>query len=95
MATNLTRYWIEFEKTPNTISAGLQIGCGVTAFDYEDALTIVIQKIFRDEKLTKITARIDNVDIRNLDQGHVLPNMWTPSFRGIWYPLGYQDYTDN
>ena len=94
MSTNLIRYWLEFEKTQDTLPAGLQIGCGVTAFTYEDALTIIATKIFCNRPLPKITARIDNVDIRNLDQGHVIPNMWTPTFRGIWFPMGHQDYVD-
>jgi hypothetical protein len=36
-----------------------------------------------------IKACIENINIQNLDQGHVIPNMWVPNFRGVWYPLGF------
>jgi len=28
----------------------------------------------------------EDVDVRALDGGHVLPNMGDPSVRGVWYP---------
>jgi hypothetical protein len=31
----------------------------------------------------------ENLDIRTLDQGHVIPNMKDPTLRGVWFPLGY------
>jgi hypothetical protein len=27
--------------------------------------------------------------VRDLDQGHVIPNMAPPNWRGIWYPKGF------
>ena len=30
---------------------------------------------------------VANVDVRSLDQGHVIPNMGPCSNRGIWYPF--------
>ena len=36
-----------------------------------------------------IKRMIENVDIRELDQGHVVPNMKPPNWRGVWFPLGY------
>ena len=27
--------------------------------------------------------------VRDLDQGHVIPNMAPPDWRGIWYPKGF------
>jgi hypothetical protein len=29
---------------------------------------------------------VEDVDIRDLDQGHVVPNMGPVNFRGVWYP---------
>ena len=88
----LIRFWFEFEKTKRPISDSVQIGCGVTAFNYLDALHIIVSKIFKDTTLPEITKCIANIDIRALDQRHVIPNMGTPSERGVWYPLGYHDY---
>jgi hypothetical protein len=31
-------------------------------------------------------AVIEDVDVRELDQGHVVPNMGDPTVRGVWYP---------
>jgi hypothetical protein len=73
------------------LSFGLQLGCGITAFNYIDALNILSETIFKDKKMPGIKKCIENIDIRNLDQNHVIPNMWAPNIRGIWYPLGYQD----
>ena len=88
----LIRYWFEFENTDNVRSYGIQIGCGVTAFNYSDALNILTTKMFKDGLMPEITNCIENVDIRTLDKGHVIPNiMWSPSERGIWFPLGYHD----
>lgn len=88
----LIKYWFEFETTQNVISRGLQIGCGVTSFSYADALQLIKKKIFEDGLLPQITNYVENVDVRTLDRGHVIPNiMWSPSERGIWFPQGYHD----
>jgi hypothetical protein len=63
----------------------------VTAFSYSDALQILNTKMFKDIIIPEITNCTENVDIRTLDQGHVIPNMCSPSERGIWYPLFYHD----
>ncbi|HLK29204.1 MAG TPA: hypothetical protein VKT28_11555 [Puia sp.] len=86
------RYWFEFENCDIISSiAGLRIGCGVTAFNYSDAVNIMQNKIFKDKPIPEITSFVEDVDVRTLDQGHVIPNMWIPTFRGIWFPLGYHD----
>lgn len=85
------RYWFEFKRTDDTILHGVQIGCGVTAINYSDALQILITKLFKDTAIPEIINCIENVDIRNLDQAHVIPNMWAPGERGIWYPSFYHD----
>ena len=91
--THLIRYWFEFKKTENTFLSGAGIGCGVTAYNYSDALQILTTKLFKDVMMPEITNCIENIDIKTLDQGHVIPNMWTPSERGIWFPLGFHDNT--
>lgn len=90
MNTGLTRFWFEFDsKTAFDLPPGIGIGCGVTAFDYTDALKIIDKKIFTTGKRPPVKRMIENVDIRELDQGHVIPNMSPPVYRGIWFPLGY------
>jgi hypothetical protein len=84
----LTRYWFEFE------SADFQVwswGCGVTAYNYSDALSIMKERIFKTVEMPPIKKYTENIDINLLDQGHVIPNMYAPNFRGIWFPLGLQD----
>lgn len=85
----LHRYWIRFD-TPGYLS----LGCGVTAPDHETALKLIREKMQRGEELPPIVEIIDDVDISTLDSNHVLPNMWTPSFFGIWFPLGLQENTE-
>lgn len=29
---------------------------------------------------------IEDIDIRQLDQGHVIPNMGVVTFEGVWFP---------
>lgn len=32
---------------------------------------------------------VPDVDIRTLDQRHVIPNMEVPVVRGVWFPRGF------
>ncbi len=86
----LIRFWFEFEGGDELFALGLKLGCGITAFSYEDAIYILKKEIFGNESLPIIRNCIENIDIRDLDQGHIVPNIFlTPSFRGVWYPMGY------
>jgi hypothetical protein len=64
----------------------------VTAYTLEDALNLIRQRIFRAGEMPKIDAVVENVDVRDLDQGHVVPNMAECHSRGIWYPIGYRSH---
>ena len=87
----LRRYWIEFDPTDrDRLPIGVAIGCGVTAFAFEDAIGLIKERVFGHEDLPKIDQIIEDVDVSTLDQGHVIPNMLPPVYRGIWYPGGYQ-----
>jgi hypothetical protein len=66
------------------------MGCGVTAFDFQDALRLMDQKIFHSQQRPPFKNIVENVDIRTLDQGHVVVNMRPPNWRGIWFPIGYE-----
>jgi hypothetical protein len=86
----LRRFWFKFDfKLGDGSPPGLLIGCGITAYNYEDAIEILKTKVFHgDVPIPKKV--IEDVDISNLDPGHVIPNMALPINRGVWFPLGYQ-----
>jgi hypothetical protein len=86
----LRRYWFEFRHTihdPHPV--GTLLGCGVTAFSREDALQLLDERVFGRQPLPSIRRRVEDVDVSALDPGHVLPNMADPTWRGVWFPLGY------
>jgi hypothetical protein len=84
---NLKRYWFTFQKfsRPTPLNAG----CGVTAFNRDDAITILREYVFKKEKNLEWISLIEGIDISTLDQRHVLPNIGDVAKRGIWFPLGY------
>ncbi len=83
----LRRFWFRFASLPKFTS--LSLGCGVTARDHEDALSILGETVFSGQAIPPIREVIEDVDIAGLDQGHVVPNMEPPIFRGVWFPKGY------
>lgn len=91
MKTIYKRFWFEFDiDNAFNFPGGIGIGCGITALDYDDAIKIMDNKIFSKIQRPVIKKVIEDIDIRTLDQGHVIPNMHPPSNRGVWYPLGYE-----
>jgi hypothetical protein len=74
----LRRYWFGFE--------GGGLGCGATGIDQRDAEELVRAAVFAGGTLPAVVDVIEDVDVRELDRGHVLPNMGDPSVRGVWYP---------
>ncbi len=87
----MIRYWLKFDSTnADKLPPGLQIGCGVTALNFNDALSIVKENIFKGQEIPELRDQKENIDISTLDQRHVVPNMKDPTLRGIWFPLGYE-----
>lgn len=87
----LRRYWFEFEICEDDVFrypsyAGLGRGCGVTAYDQNDALLLLREHLFREDPLPQIRKVIEDVDVSALDGSHVLPNIGVPTWRGVWYP---------
>ncbi len=87
MAT-LRRFWIRLAEDgpgPSTL------GYGVTAYDEADALAILRFQVFGndEEAMPAVTELSADVNVPDLDQGHVVPNMLPPNWRGIWFPKGY------
>ena len=73
----LSRYWFPV--------AG-HIGIGVTAYSLDEARYLAKQTA--DElHWGEPGLPIEDVDIRDLDQGHVIPNMGPPNLHGVWYPM--------
>ena len=91
MNSLLTRYWIKFKPSDDLFTFGVQLGCGVTAYSEADALTLLQSYIFKDRPIPRIDSITANIKIPDLDQGHIVTNMWTPTFRGIWYPQFHHD----
>jgi hypothetical protein len=85
------RFWFEFEiDSAFNYPPGIGFGCGVTASSYDDAIKILDEKVFTLISRPPFKRVIEDVDIRVLDQGHVIPNMRPPIYRGVWFPLGYE-----
>lgn len=83
----LRRFWFTFVDLPPL--APLNLGCGVTAFDYADSLEILRLTVFKGLSMPSIWCVIEDIDIQTLDSDHVTPNIGLVTARGIWFPLGY------
>jgi hypothetical protein len=87
----LRRFWFEF--SPSDRLTCLNMGCGVTAFDYDDALYLLKNRVLESqlldlEDLPIVSRVVEDVDVSQLDAAHVLPNMGLVTERGVWFPLG-------
>jgi hypothetical protein len=87
----LHRYWFKFALgLGDPHPAGVLLGCGVTAYNYDDALQVLRERVFVDQELPEIVEKVEDVDVSSLDPGHVLPNMRSPTERGVWFPRGFE-----
>jgi hypothetical protein len=73
---SLHRFWF---------SASDHFGVGVTARSEQEAKLLAQSAAERYGWHLSGEVIVD-VDIRDLDQGHVIPNMGPPNFQGVWYP---------
>jgi len=74
---SLRRYWFKTKE---------HLGLGVTAFSVDDAKRLIDEAARRLGRDYEILGIVEDVDVCDLDQGHVVPNMGPPNFRGVWYP---------
>ena len=74
----LRRYWFKTKE---------HVGFGVTAYSVDDAKRLIEDAARRLGSDYEILRIVEDVDVRDLDQGHVVPNMGPPNFRGVWYPM--------
>jgi hypothetical protein len=81
----LRRFWLKLKVSSKPTI--LNLGCGITAYDQEDALKIfreMVVPIYGDREVVEI---IENIDVSTLDETVIRPNMGIPSNRGVWFPL--------
>jgi hypothetical protein len=83
----MRRFWFRFSEIKPYNP--LRLGCGVTAYDYNDALEILARTVFAGQEMPNIESVSQDVDVTTLDQKHVVPNMEPPVWRGVWFPKGY------
>jgi hypothetical protein len=83
----LNKFWFTFSDLPEY--SPLNLGCGVTAFDSNDAIKLLEERVFSSSGNLKIKSTVNDVNIETLDPGHIIPNMGIVAIRGIWFPLGY------
>ena len=81
MITNplLKTYWIE---SPAIHSFGL----GVTAFSRDDAFELLCASGYTlrpDDPSIRVT---EGIQVADLDQNHIIPNMGPIVLRGVWFP---------
>jgi hypothetical protein len=79
------KFWIRFERIPKPTF--LNWGCGVTAYDQEDAVELLEQgfQSMRME-MPKIAQILEGVEVEDLEQNHVVPNIGDMNVRGVWFP---------
>ena len=70
-------YWVKTKE---------HLGFGVTAYSVDDAKRLIDDAARRLGWDYEVLGIVKDVDVRDLDQGHVVPNMGPPNFRGVWYP---------
>ena len=85
----LHRYWFQFARVlPPDI---LNTGCGITAYDVDDARKMLDEYVFSVYQSRAVLSVAEDIDISSLEETHVRPNMGNPIIRGIWFPLGLNE----
>ena len=74
----LRRFWFPLDG---------HLGVGVTAATLEEATTLAeAAKGDSWPNAQPLGTAVQDVDVRNLDQKHVAPNIGPVGVRGVWYP---------
>lgn len=77
MPLHLRRFWFRTAEG---------LGIGATAYSEDEARDLAREAADRLARNFEVIETILDVDVRTLDQGHVLPNMGPPNLRGVWFP---------
>jgi len=75
---SLRRYWFAIPG---------RLGIGVTAFSPAEAESMARAACEQVGWPFAPSAVLEDVDVRSLDQNHVIPNMAPPNFHGVWFPM--------
>lgn len=90
MTSCLKRYWFEFDFPKPRLAHDGYIPsdgcCGITAFDYQDALKIMRRFLLRENETPIFSRVIENVDVSALENENAPRNLGVPVWRGVWYP---------
>ncbi|RYE41078.1 MAG: hypothetical protein EOP48_24190 [Sphingobacteriales bacterium] len=84
----LKRYWIitcpENRLGPKNLGLTALSGVQAKAFAKQELSRLGWQQI-SDEDIDSAEV-VENIDIRDLDQNHVIPNMGVVNRQGMWFP---------
>ena len=63
-------------------------GCGITAYDYEDALRLLDRWILRGDEFPQFRRIVENVDVSELFPWgeKIQQQIGCSAWRGVWYP---------
>jgi len=75
--SGLRRFWFPVQG---------HLGIGVTAESREAAEQLATETATRLNWPLDVASTIDDVDVRDLDEKHVIPNMGAVVWRGVWFP---------
>ena len=81
----LTRYWFEFVRGGQ--ATALSLGCGITAYNLDDARRMLRQEIFPLYGDRAVARVIEGVEIASLDETGVRRRLGNPAVRGVWFPV--------
>ena len=79
----LRRYWFPLPG---------RLWIGVTAASADEAVrlaTLARDELWSAEAGQPLPQPVEDVDIRALDQKHLVPNMGVAVVRGVWFPIGF------
>ena len=74
---NLRRFWF---PVPG------HLGIGVTAYSRTEAEALARTAANQVGWPFDAGVVVEDIDVRDLDQNHVVPNMGPVNFHGVWYP---------
>jgi hypothetical protein len=84
---SLRKFWFVFERLQQP--SAINLGCGVTAYDKDDAIILLRDYIFGNNGPPTILNCIEDVSLDQIEQKHARPNIGDTEVRGIWFPQGY------
>ena len=81
----LTRYWFEFVGGGQATT--LSLGCGITAYNLDDARRMLRRELFPLYGGRALVRVIEGVEVASLDETQVRPWLGNPAIRGVWFPV--------